>query len=301
MKNLTVKSFSKRILIYFAWLFISNIAIVFITGFFLFIGKTELFIVGKNKYSSKNDIYIMGNSHPETAINDIFLSGKMINISESAEPLFYTVIKARTLLFNNELDTVVIEFTNNSLHTVKWVLSDERLLRNYRKHFLKLSLGEHFLLHKENLPKALKTFFSMSPFDLYNSKININGKYCEPVFNELDRNKVQLNSLNNLKLNKVIYDSDLESLGFEMLNELIKTNPNTFFISTRMPLHKSYLDLKNEQTYLECISELTRNKNFKFIDFKNTPLEDLEFADAEHLNFKGAKKFTLIFRDSLLF
>ena len=103
------------------FIILSHSFIVFIT---LAISKninTTSHILAKDILNEGDKIYIMGNSHSECAINDSLLADNYINISLSAEPLFYSVIKARRLLTENKkIDTIIIEFTNNSINTVGW-------------------------------------------------------------------------------------------------------------------------------------------------------------------------------------
>ena len=101
-------------------------------------------IESKGRYIQNIDILVMGNSHPECAINDSLLPIKFVNIAQSGEPLIYTCIKARTILKLTHNDTVIIEFTNNSLQTINWVLDDDRLYTNYKMFFSKMKLDEHF-------------------------------------------------------------------------------------------------------------------------------------------------------------
>ena len=65
-------------------------------------------------------------------------------------------------------------------------------------------------------------------------------------------------------------------------------------------MHKSYKGLENEKRYQYCVKQLNENKNCRFIDFLKSNLNDEDFGDDEHLNYKGARKFTQVFRDSLI-
>jgi hypothetical protein len=257
------------------------------------------FILSKNKNNEDGMIYILGNSHPECAINDSLLPTNFANIAQSAEPLFYSVIKARKLLNNCKIDTIVIEFTNNSLNTVKWAMSDSSLMRNYKKHFAAMSIEEHAFLFNNNPKKFLKTFFSMSPTQIFSSQKNIEGGYLFLIRNKIKGNEkpfilnatIKNRSFDQIKKNEIV--------GFANLLSLIKGHPTTFFVITRMPMHTSYEGLENEIQFQNCIKQLNKNKNCRFIDFLKSNLNDTDFGDAEHLNHYGARKFTPVFRDSV--
>jgi hypothetical protein len=277
--------------------------VIIVISLVMLLDKINLrsFIVTKNRNNKDGMVYILGNSHPECAINDSLLSGNYANIAQSAEPLFYTVIKARRLLTDHsKIDTMIVEFTNNSLTTVKWVISDSSLMRNYKKYFALMNPEEHAFLIEKNPAKFFKTFFSITPFEIFSNRKNVDGGYLFLV-----RNKIE--GFDKLANNASIVNHEAESntvpneeyFGFANLLSMIKNYPQTFFIITRMPLHKSYKGLVNEKYYQNCIKQLNINKNCRYLDFSNYPLNDEDFGDDEHLNYQGARKFTPIFRDSV--
>ena len=254
------------------------------------------YILSKNRYAKKSDIFILGSSTTECGVNEIWGTANYINISKSAEPLFYTVLKAKSLLADLNLDTMIIEFNNNSLNTVRWVLDDDRLVHNYSVYFAKLGLEDHFFLLTHNPTKALKTLFSMSPLQIFHSHKAIDGHY---LYLKRDNLRHPQKGLDFVK--KIIsknYSFDVENVGLKMLMELVDKNPKTYFIFTRMPMHSS-LKPMNELYYKKCISLITKRNNTKYIDFKNTPLNDSLFGDAVHLNHFGADVFSPIFFDSI--
>jgi hypothetical protein len=264
--------------------------------------STKAFILSKNQIVKDGMVFILGNSHPECAINDSLLPSNYGNIAESGEPLFYTVIKARRLLLSSgKIDTIVIEFTNNSLNTVKWVTNDSSVMRNYKKHFAVMSLSEHGFLFQNNPRKSIKTLFALTPRDIYLSKKIIDGRYLFLVKNNINgtclSNRIGC-SVNISQVKDKIKESEFR--GYSNLLSLIKDYPTTFFVLTRMPMHKSYKGLGNEIQFQNCVKQLNKNKNCRFIDFLKSNLNDTDFGDAEHLNHFGASKFTPVFRDSLI-
>lgn len=294
-----MNKFIKKIFLFLISIITIQIVLLILCSIFISNLKDSTFLLSENRYSSDSDIYIMGNSHPECAINDSLLPINYINISKSGEPLFYTVIKARTLFEeNNKIDTIIIEFNNIAFKSIKSVLANNRLQENYTQHFMKLRKNEHFVLLFHNPLKAVKTFLSLSPLKLYNSKKNIDGKYLYLIRNEIANPNSKKSKKNKLIIEPV-YSFDLENLGFFMLQDLIKENSDKFFIITRMPMHNSTAEFKNEIYFQKCVSKLKLFKNSKFIDFGRLPLVDTLFGDLGHLNYNGAKKFTPIFYDSI--
>jgi hypothetical protein len=279
------------------------IQFVIVISFLIVLNKINArsFILTKNQMNSDGMVYMLGNSHPECAINDSLLCRNYVNVAQSGEPLFYSVIKARRLLSNNcKIDTMIIEFTNNSLNTVKWVISDSSLMRNYKKNFAIMNAKEHLFLFKNNPHKSLKTFFSMTPREIYLSRKTIDGRYLFLIRNKITGSDIKLNKSYFFEKVKGTDQSGMNEIqGFVNLLSLIKDHPTTFFVLTRMPMHKSYSGLGNEIQFQNCIKQLNKNKNCRFIDFLKSNLNDTDFGDAEHLNHYGARKFTPVFRDSV--
>lgn len=295
-----MKLFLKRLSKLLLFIIIAHCLIVFISLMLIEkISKTSN-IINKGIINEGANIYIMGNSHPECAINDSLLPDKYINISLSAEPLFYSVIKARKLLTENKkIDTIIIEFTNNSLNTVGWVINNDRLFANYRRYFANMNFAEHYFLFSNNLKKSLKTFFSLTPRRIWLSNKTVNGGYLYLIRNEVVSPTNKQKKLGKPSNEIVEYNNVSEYMGFKNLISLIKTNPQTHFILTRMPQHTSYSGFNNETVYQQCLEQINYLKNCRYIDFTHTLLDNYCFGDAEHLNYLGAKVFTPIFLDSI--
>ena len=65
----------------------------------------------------------------------------------------------------------------------------------------------------------------------------------------------------------------------------------------RTPTHPGFLFSRNEEKFISLKNDLF--PEIEFLDFKDFPLENVEFGDYHHLNYKGAKIFSLFF-DSLI-
>ncbi len=244
---------------------------------------------------SKKDIYIMGNSHPECAINDKLLPNKFINISNSSEPLFYTCARARFLLQHFKNDSIIIEFTNISPMTIDWVISDQHFIRNAKKnHMFQLDRFQLAFLFNENRIKFIKAIMSLGFFEFIN-KNRINGEYVK-----LNRHEIS-SKVKNFK-NRWIptynnyekYSIYEKSINFTELQRLIKDFPNTHFIILRSPLHRSF-EYFNENEYNEHVESIRKNQNVSYYDLSFSVTNDKYFGDSEHLNYLGANLFTPLF------
>jgi hypothetical protein len=282
--------FIRRVIFF---IFIINIFFVLFSLLYILILPQKYSIYHNGKKLTEDKIYIFGNSHPECAINDSLFSKKYLNLSQSAQPLFYTTIIVQNLIKNIKIDTIIIEFGNNALTSINWVLDDVRFSNQYKKYFALMSLNQHYFLFRNSLKMSLLSFLFLNPFDIFKYN-NIEGGY---LYLARDYNIIK-HEVKIEAIPKKIYDPEIERKNYEALFELIQKNPSIFFIFTRMPLHHNFYT--NEKEYYLDVKNLIKFKNVKYIDFTNNlKLPDSCFGDPEHLNYKGANIFTPIF-DSLI-
>lgn len=243
---------------------------------------------------SKKYIYIMGNSHPQCAINDKLLPPKFFNISNSSEPLFYTCSRARYLLEEYRNDSIVIEFTNISPMTIDWVVGDNHFVRNLQnKLFIVDGFQKHYLIRKNKI-KFLKSILSISLLDLFNKNV-IKGGYLHLQRNEIVQ---KISNFKNrwlpTKDNYYAYSFNDRNTNYTELIRLIRDFPQTHFIIIRSPMHSSF-DFFQETDYQENVKGIKANPNVSYFDMSNTVTNDKYFGDAEHLNYLGANFFTPLF------
>ena len=62
-------------------------------------------------------------------------------------------------------------------------------------------------------------------------------------------------------------------------------------------MSKKYSTLRTEATYKNIMS--SQFKNIPYLDFKDYPLLDSDFLDKEHLNSKGAEKYSRFFNETI--
>ena len=63
----------------------------------------------------------------------------------------------------------------------------------------------------------------------------------------------------------------------------------------RSPQHKRLPVLRNEKEYQRVRDSLF--SDLEFLDFNDFDLDDEEFSDLDHLNYKGARKFSSYFNE----
>lgn len=250
------------------------------------------------KIDSQVNYIVLGHSHPECAFNDDLISG-VANFAESGESYFYTYFKTRKILEQNKyVKTVFIEFTNDQLNSHKddWIWTDEFLSNKYTKYAPFINLEAHELLISNNTSGFINNLaigFNKNLSSILQSKLDYTQRiggyhFLDKQINDSVYKKTLKTKDRNIKsrlpLNNIEYLSKLVSY-------CIAHGKNVYLI--RSPLHQKNLDLKNEKVFQEVLKD--KFNNIEFLDFVNFPLSDFEFADLEHLNFKGAEKFSLWF------
>jgi hypothetical protein len=225
--------------------------------------------------------FILGNSHVETGLNDTILGSNYCNLGKNAEPIFYTVVKARKIINLFKVDTMYIEYSNFSLIQEDQVISNERCFQNYQNFFKYMNYDEHLLIWKFNFMKALKTFYSLRNENFM--KTGLIGGYAPQVGTPKKVDKTCQKK--NYKHNALFV--------YGPLIDLIKDNPRVVFILFRTPIKKSYLFYEDD--YMKMVKSFTKQGNVKFYDFKDSICDENYFYDNNHLNYNGSVKFTNMF------
>ena len=110
----------------------------------------------------------------------------------------------------------------------------------------------------------------------------------------LERNKTD-SIVKTIKTNLKPSDNPVSELHLSYLDALIQfcVDKGKKVILVRSPQHELASDFANEKTY-QTIRQ-TRYKNIEYLDFSKFPLLNSQYGDLEHLNHKGAKKFSIWF------
>jgi len=257
---------------------------------------------------NKNVQYVlMGHSHPECAFDDSIISN-FKNCSYSGESYFYGFPKIKNILGQNpQVKTVFLEFTDN--HLEKDVMNDGIWGENHMLNFYPTyspfiePKDAELLLEKSDRNFLLASSISIKEQFLKILASNYNfqkyGRYLYLVRDKTDslilhqKKPVATIEINNDSNYNIIYLT-------RILNLCSAKGIKTYLVRT--PQHKVYRDQKNEQEF--TAARLKYFPNTEFLDFNNFPLLNTEFGDLEHLNYRGARKFSTWFnnliRDGLL-
>ena len=241
---------------------------------------------------------VVGHSHSESSLNDSILAN-CENFSRSGEVYLYALCKVENIIRQNpNIKTVFVELTNNQFHDgmKTWLYSESYLQFHYATFFPFISIQNHLSLFYH----SAKTYIKSLPIVIKNMVLIILKRNFEFAYQYGGFNA----SKNILSTN---YDQGEPKGEFYMGNysflrqitDFCKKNSVrvVFFRSPQMP---EYNGRYNEALYKSTIEN----------DYPDVPYYDFDtlfnnnvsfFSDFEHLNVEGAKAFSIMFNDSVLF
>lgn len=237
---------------------------------------------------------VLGNSHPAGTFNDSLISN-FRNLSDPGDSYFYGYLKLKELLKqNSQVDTVFVEFNPKTI--LAW--EDSKLWKkhqipNYLPFF---DLKDHYLLatinglsYQQEVIKAIPTNLQRILQNQYNY-VDFIGGYRHNEGSKID--SLLITHKFDKKKQYILEEKELSKYDSAYLKKLVElcNNNNIQLIFVRSPYHNKF----DGHNY-EVMFQKYRKKNFSdipFLDFKDFPTEDIEFKDLEHLNSKGANKFS---------
>lgn len=293
-----MKRFIKRIFVFSLLTFIMLIGIIVSSN--ILINKDSNFSIDKN-YA----YIVLGHSHPEEAFNDSVIQ-KTKNFARGGEHYFYTYLKAKKIIESNpNVKVVFLELTNNQISTdmTKWIEDTQKNLVNIPNFAPVMTFEDHSFLIKQNPWSYFKSqemvIKNNLNFLLYRKK-NILDQRDWGSFYANPRQKVDSIIKSNekqKKLNSTKIVVDTTNLPFVDKIASICKNKGIKLFLIRSPQHPKYVYCENEEQLQKILK--TRYSQLFYLDFENFYLINDDYADLEHLNYKGAKKFSLFF-DGLL-
>lgn len=260
-----------------------------------FMAKTGYFRLEPNIKS-----VVIGDSHPECALNDYLISD-FKNLGQYGESYFYTFIKTKQILRDNPLiETIFIEYSNNSIASSidQQIWSNKYINFRYPNYSAHMDIEERMLLIKRNL----KAVIIATPITLKKQilrMINNNYNYVETTggYSYETKNNIEFKLIKPLIFDKakMVEINTVAIYNLYYLDKIIALckERNVEIYLMRSPLHRNSLYLTNENLF-----QSIKKKKFpdiEFLDFKDFPLTDDDFRDFDHLNYRGAKKFSLWF------
>ena len=281
-----------------------------IISILLLIQFADYFINKKSsfKISKETKILILGNSHPECAFNDSLISN-VSNFASSGESSFYALYKLKKVIEqNNQITTVFIEFNNSQIvesEMNRWLWDESFLSHRYLIYSPFLTLTDKFLLFKT----SFNTIFNLLPISLSNNLLKIvHHEYnytnsANPIGGYAYLKKENADSLLKHTDIEKKYDSfknsreEISDFHIERLVNMVEyCNVHKIQLYLiRSPMPRFFPTLGNEEKF-QRIRKL-KFKNIEFLDFSKFPLNNNDVVDLEHLNFRGARKFSIWFNN----
>ena len=247
---------------------------------------------------SGKKVFIMGNSHTECAVNDAMMGGRYLNVSQSAEPILYTTVKAQNIIDMGMADTLVIGYDKVVMQSIGSEVQEERLYAMYREYFSQMDMDQHRFLMRHDPWQWMKSLLFLNYWDV-SSYSKIRGRY-----RRLERNRLEPQDSSIQAQRAELQRADgrhasIERWNTHSIQNLIRRNPQVYFILVRMPVHRSYVS-PNEKEYMSAVDGFRGFGNLCFVDFaRSIDLPDSCYGDLNHLNHTGAALFTPFFKKVL--
>jgi len=270
-----------------------SIFIFILTAYFLVNTVLNYAIFNKIKPPIKNsDIFIMGDSHPFKAI-DPSMFRSATNLAMLMEPYILTFWKLEYLVNNAKPDTILLGFGHQNISAFndkkfieeKWV--GEMFKRSYLiGKVINIGLDVDFKVYLKVFYKKMLIYPHSDHFNFIDTYSNTDSNQIDDIIPAIKRH---------------FYNEDNQPIGISpvqiqyldsILNLCRRKNIKIFLISS--PVHHEYFSLIPEsmkQIFNKKKSEIMSN-GFDVIDMSESVFDDDCFQNADHLNSKGAKKFT---------
>ena len=281
------------------FLFLAILAVTLIIGSVL----TKNYLRNGDFYRVKGDtnVIMLGHSQPECGLNDSLVP-HLRNFAQGGESYFYTYQKAKKLLADNpQIKTVIISYANNQINERmdKWIWDDKYIYNSYPKYNFMMETDDYSQLFRHNFTevlkaetKAFKDFASFASKGRKDYLANRNwGGYLH-----LKRNKIDsLLKTDYLEKERRDITGKTSETNIEYLEKIVALcqakGVKVLFI--RMPARQEMPFFKNEAQYQQIKS--SRFAAVELLDFKDFPAVIDEYGDFDHLNHKGAARFSAYF------
>ncbi len=259
----------------------------------------------KSNYLDKNadqlEVLFLGNSHVYYGIDPAFLNKSSFNASHIAQPIDY--------------DYEILNKYKKKLNKIKYIV----LPVDYFTFYNRLENGKE-KWRKKNYNIYYGFYKSHNPFNYLeilngtvwaNSKRvikNIQGKQYDLLCNTLGWGTIYKSLQNKDLVKTATREASIQKApnskyyysSIEYLKKIIKCTQelNATLILITSPVHREYLsriDISQMNNTLQVANKYAKEfPNVVYCDFlKDKSFVDKEFYDADHLNEKGAKKFSL--------
>jgi len=285
---------------------LATFTILLLLTIFCFLFLSILFARQNIEIKAREDSVniVLGHSHPECAYNDEYIDD-FENFAQSAEAYLYTYIKLKSILETSpNVENIFLEFTNNQIQIDmdEWFWGDVNLSSRLSRYSTFFSLEDFLLLNKGNPKEVAQQIPNIIKRNLgFIKNGNKNYNYLFGGYKRLERmldDSIvgQLESKSN-QIKRISSEISKMNLGYllKIIDLSLEKRKNIFLIRT--PFNERYLWNKNQDLYNEILKDDLAG--VKYLDFSKFKLNLCEMADTQHLNSKGAMRYSIWFNDFL--
>ncbi|MUU77870.1 hypothetical protein [Winogradskyella endarachnes] len=262
-----------------------------------------------NDYKNKNDYMlsdkakhietlILGNSHTHLGVNPQYLDSKAFNlafIGENLEFSFKVYEKYQTNL--NNIKTIILPISYGSLYSKSL---SKKWIKNYSIYY-GLKTTDFPVDNLEILNKSISTIWeNLKDYYVHKDAIifvrsdSLGWRYrMEPNIKDYEKVAKKIVKRHTHK------DVGQVQRNFNLLSKFVEecklANINVILLTT--PVHKEYINGMNKEQWETTINKsnllAAKFNNVSYFNFYNDKrFVQEDFKDADHLNVKGAEKFT---------
>ena len=256
----------------------------------------------KISLSSQKRYLVVGNSHPECALNDS-LAPMMSNWGRSGEALYYGAIKAKKILKDNpQIKALCIELSVNQLdeHMKEWVEDEKFFVRSFKSYGFLFSYDQFFKMLVKDPALFTRSIFLADKNHL--SDLILKKEIDQQNLDWGGFHYHHKSKMDSILQSMPVCQGDLELNPYhenlQAIHDLMEfaNGRGIKVILFRCPMYPGYGRCW-EKSYTEI--RTSQFPNTTFLDFQDWTLQKEAYLDAEHLHGKGAAKFTPYF-DSLI-
>jgi hypothetical protein len=247
------------------------------------------------KLQEKHSTIILGHSQPEHAFNDSLIQNTK-NLCNGGEAYIYTYQKLKKLISeNSQIKIVLVSFSNNQIENkmTNWTFDENNMNQYYSKLSFMMDIEDYFLFIKHsfrNLLIAELKGMVLNSKSIYKAQNRIeNTDFGGYLYSKREK----VDSLIAKKYNKNFEKTKSNKISEVNINYLKKivtlcNDKNLKLVFFRTPIHSLLFQKLDENKFQQI-----RKANFDtipFIDLHDFPINNSEFGDFMHLNYKGAIK-----------
>ncbi|MES2003060.1 MAG: hypothetical protein V4450_00965 [Bacteroidota bacterium] len=259
------------------------------------------------KIDPAKKILILGHSHLQCGLNDSLIANS-ISLAQSSDAYFYIYYKFKKIIESNQgINTLILGYSNNvfAQYMDDWVYKGTYMGYKYPKYSQVIPIDDKMKLFLKNPATFIK-----ASVDAIKTKNKLLFSRHDKIYDRLNWGGYQFMRQSEVataikKEGKGIIDSagtfgnNVSEQNINYLRKIIAVakEHKLNIILLRSPLHQRYK--KNHEKNLEKLLLEETFKGVQFWDYADYLMKDEEFIDLSHLNYKGARKFSLMINELL--